>query len=475
MSIIWLILILFLVGMLLIGLWTYRRVHSTADFFVGGGKVPWWLAGVSHHVSGYSGAVFVAYAAISYTHGFTIYIWWALTIAIGLAVGSRWIAPRWRALRDQWAVESPTEYLQQRYNLPTQLLMAWSGVLLKLFDVGAKWAAIALLLEGFTGTPFIYGILLSGGISLVYISLGGLWADLWTDFIQFLVQLVAGIALIIAVAARLGGVQGMWEAWQTLPASHRQPFHEPYTALFALTFLFINFLSYNGGTWNLATRFIATKSIPEAQKTARLSAWLYLIWPLFLFLPMWLAPILLPDLADPQQTYVALCQTLLPPVGVGIILASIFATTMSMTTSDANTVAAVITRDIVPSLFSRFREEAPPLSWARGVTVLFTGLTLIIAWQAEAFGGVIGLIITWFGALLGPTAIPMMLGLLPAFRRCGPVSAWACILAGLLMFVLTKYLIPVPQALQVAAPLATGLIFYLGFGLWMPAEDRTES
>ncbi|NIR62906.1 MAG: Na+:solute symporter, partial [Gammaproteobacteria bacterium] len=63
-------------------------------------------------------------------------------------------------------------------------LMAWSGALLKLFDVGAKWAAIAVLLNVFTGTSLLVGILLAGGISLIYITVGGLWADVWTDFAQ---------------------------------------------------------------------------------------------------------------------------------------------------------------------------------------------------------------------------------------------------------------------------------------------------
>src|SRR5690625_6653400 len=58
---------------------------------------------------------------------------------------------RWARLRSQTGIQSPTEYLKTRYNLPTQQLMAWSGVLLKLFDVGAKWAAIALLLNVLTG------------------------------------------------------------------------------------------------------------------------------------------------------------------------------------------------------------------------------------------------------------------------------------------------------------------------------------
>ena len=40
-----------------IGIWSKRTVKSSEDFYVGGGKVPWWLSGISHHVSGYSGVV----------------------------------------------------------------------------------------------------------------------------------------------------------------------------------------------------------------------------------------------------------------------------------------------------------------------------------------------------------------------------------------------------------------------------------
>ena len=59
----WVVVGLFFLGMIAIGLYSKRKSSDSGDFFVGGGKVPWWLSGVSHHVSGHSGVVFVAYAA----------------------------------------------------------------------------------------------------------------------------------------------------------------------------------------------------------------------------------------------------------------------------------------------------------------------------------------------------------------------------------------------------------------------------
>ncbi|WP_246132193.1 sodium:solute symporter family transporter [Paenibacillus hemerocallicola] len=178
----WVVMGLYFLLMIGIGVWSYRQVKGTGDFFTAGGRMPWWLSGISHHMSGYSAAVFVAYAGVAYKYGFTLYIWWAVPVAIAVFVGARWIAPRWSRLRQRLNIESPTEYLAKRYNVPTQQIMAWSGVLLKLFDVGAKWAAIAVILNVFADVPLTTGIIVSGALSLLYITIGGLWADALTDF-----------------------------------------------------------------------------------------------------------------------------------------------------------------------------------------------------------------------------------------------------------------------------------------------------
>ncbi|WP_420850859.1 sodium:solute symporter family transporter, partial [Paenibacillus aceris] len=212
----WIVLGLFFLLMVGIGIWSFRQISGTQDFFAAGGKMPWWLSGISHHMSGYSAAVFVAYAGVAYTYGFTLYIWWAVPVSIAVFVGAAIIAPRWARLRQRMNIESPMEYLSTRYNVPTQQLMAWSGVLLKLFDVGAKWAAIAVILNVFAGVPLGVGIFLSGAISLVYSTIGGLWADAWTDFAQFIVQLIAGVAMFVIVVMKLGGLGAITGIWDKL-------------------------------------------------------------------------------------------------------------------------------------------------------------------------------------------------------------------------------------------------------------------
>jgi Na+/proline symporter len=453
--------------LIVIGIWAYFKNKNSADYYTASGKIPWWLSGISHHVAGYSGAVFVAYAGLAYTHGVSIYFWWALTIAISMLATLKIFPVRWVRLRQKFNIQSPLEYLATRYDVPTQQVMAWSGVILKLFDLGAKWAAIAILLKVFTGIPIAYGILFSGLVSIVYITIGGLWAVIITDFIQFIVQIGAGIAMFLAVISRLGGWSSIFTLWEKLPEGNSQPFNHPYTIGFALAFLLINTFSYNGGTWSLATKYISSTDEKTVKKAARLSSILYLIWPLILFFPMWAAPVILPNLANPTESYGLLTLNLLPAGLVGLVLASMFAATMSMAAGDVNTISAVITRDILPSLSKKFNSnhKGKSLRIAKIVTFVFTLSTIIVALQYESFGGVLGLIVSWFAALVGPISIPMLLGMIPLFKTCGPKAAISSIVGGLFTFVITKS-IDVSYAVEISFPLLVSLIIFILFGLF---------
>ncbi len=470
----WSVLGMYFVLLILIGAWAFRRVKNSADFFTAGGKLPWWLSGVSHHVSGYSGAVFVAYAGIAYTHGLTLYVWWAVGVALATFIGSLLIAPKWAAIRIKLSIQSPTEYLLVRYNLVTQQVIAWSGVIIKIFDIGGKLAAIAVLLNVFTGAPIIYGIILAGGVSLIYITIGGLWADVWNDFAQFTIQIIAGITMFVVILMKLGdGFSGVFTVWDRLPETNSHAFVEPYTLGFALAMLIINFFSYSGGTWNLASRFISSADSSQARKAGLLSSALYLLWPLILLFPMFAAPIFFPNLADPTLTYGMMALKFLPSGLIGLVLASMFANTLSMTSSDSNTVSAVISRDILTVVFPAIKEFQPTkrLRIARITTFLFTFITIIIAINSDKFGGVFGLIVSWFAALLGPIAVPMILGLLKVFRRSGSRAALLSIICGLTAFIITKILDNVSLAWEVGLPVITSLTGYILYGIIKPETN----
>jgi Na+/proline symporter len=475
----WIVVAGYFVVMVGIGLWSRGRINNISDFFTAGGKMPWWLSGISHHMSGYSAVMFVAFAAEAYRLGLTVYIWWSLTIGIGVGIGAFLWAPAWNRLRAKHDVKSPLEYLAIRYNVPTQQVMAWAGAGLKVVDIAAKWVAVALLLQGFAGVPIFWGIALVGVVTMVYSVLGGLWADALTDFGQFIIQGLAGLAMFFAVASHFGGINFMWTIWDKLPPSHSDPLTGPYTLTFFMALFLIKTLEYNGGMWNLAQRYMAAPSGFAAKRSALLSAALWLVWPLILFFPMWAAPLIVPGMdANAEQAYVEMGKAMLPAGMVGLVLAGFFSHTMAMVSSDANVITAVITRDILPRIWkgARTMSADAQLKLARITTFLFIGLSMTIALTADTKGFVLKVVIALVAATMGPIAIPLMLGLLPWFRKVGPTAALSSTIGGLSTWVVLyaeqQFLkdFVVSQALIVTTPLLVSLVLYLGIGFTKPEQ-----
>ncbi|SHL94652.1 sodium:solute symporter family protein [Actinacidiphila paucisporea] len=481
----WTVLIAYFGVMVAIGVWSHKRVDNVSDYFTAGGRMPWWLSGISHHMSGYSAVMFTGYAGISYRYGVTSYVTWALPIAIGIAIGAKLFAPRLNRVRSRLHVSSPLEYLKNRYNLTTQQALAWSGVLLKIVDVGAKWAAIATLLSVFTGVTLTQGIVITGAITAVYCTVGGLWADALTELGQFAIQLVAGLAMLVAALNKIGGISGIWNVWDE-PAlrHHGHPTAGPYTVVFLLAYLFIKTFEYNGGMWNQAQRYMATGSAKEATRSAMLSSALWFVWPVVLFFPMWISPLLVhAKKPDGSDSYALLTEQLLPHGLLGLVVVGFFSHTMAMCSSDANAISAVVTRDIAPAFSRQAREWSARVGLiaARVTTLAFLGLSMAVATQVSSptFKDIITVVIKWVAGLMGPIAIPFMLGLLPRFRRSGPTAALTSWALGLFAFYLLNY--PVNDAVsggvnleyQVSVPLAVSLVLYVVIG-WIKPEDTPE-
>jgi Na+/proline symporter len=481
----WAVLVAYFGVMTAIGVWSHKRVDNVSDFFTAGGRMPWWLSGISHHMSGYSAVMFTGYAGIAYTYGVTSYVTWALPIAIGVLVGARLFAPRLNRLRSRLHVASPLEYLKDRYNVPTQQALAWSGILLKIVDVGAKWAAIATLLSVFTGVTLTQGIIITGGITAVYCTIGGLWADALTELGQFVIQVLAGLAMLVIALHEIAKQGGLGDALDSPKLhGHGDGFAGPYLTVFFIAYLFIKLFEYNGGMWNQAQRYMATGDARMARKSAYLSATLWFVWPVILFTPMWLSPLLVTaQKPDGSDSYGLMAEQLLPHGLLGLVVVGFFSHTMAMCSSDANAIAAVFTRDVMPVLSRAARawDSRAGLIAGRVTTLAFLGLSMAVATQVNSptFKDIITVVIKWVAGLMGPIAIPFILGLLRPFRRSGPTAALTSWAAGLLAFFFVNYNLDFSQRTdvrleyQVAVPMVISLVLYVGLG-FLKAEDTPE-
>ncbi|WP_406435648.1 hypothetical protein [Streptomyces sp. NBC_01589] len=97
---------------------------------------------------------------------------------------------------------------------------------------------------------------------------------------------------------------------------------------------------------------------------------------------------------------------------------------------------------------------------------------MLVAIEADHFGGVLGIIVGLVAAVMGPISIPMLPGLLPLFRKCGPRAALSSWALGLLGHVLVKFVLEsTDQTVIIVTPLVTSLVVYVVVGLLSPEPD----
>lgn len=446
------------------------RISGLDDYFAGGHRLPWWLAAISHHISGYSAFAFVGYASVAYKFGLNIWTLFALPCAIAMAVGAFVWAPRWANLR----VITPVQYLERRFNRTAHQVIAWSGIAVKFIDEGMKLYSLGVIVAACTQLPLDATIIGCGIIAVLYILLGGLWAEVITDFGQFLVQAVSTVVLAVVVLAAVGGWSGLWG--QLAPESRRL-FSEEYDLAYILVFLVVITLSYNGGTWGLAQRFYSVGKPGDARKAALLSGALYLFYPLIIYIPVWAAPLVLGEVAKPEETYALMAQRYLPgvlPGLLGLFVASMFAATMSMVDSDLNALAAVFTKDIYQKTFNPSAAERTLLKVGLLATGVLGAITILSGLLAPVLGGAFKAMMDWYAAVLGPVSVPLLFGMLT--RRTtwrGALAAWA---AGFATFVIAKYGFGASWTVYTGLELLVTFVVFFGEGYLrrMPAEEAAR-
>src|SRR5690242_18518 len=236
----------YLLLVLYIGFYFRRRMTSADDYFAGGHKVPWWLAGVSHYISSASALTFVAYSQLGYEFGFvSIIICW--TAVPGCIFGALIFARRWRQAR----VSTPVEFLERRFNIFVRQLMAWAGVPMKIGEDGLKLFATSLFLAVGLQIPVSWAVLACGVIAIAYTFLGGLWALAVTDYVQFLMKALALLLLVPLAIWRAGGLR---HAALRLPTGFFHVTHGMYNWIYIAGFIVMLAITLNG-SWALAQKY----------------------------------------------------------------------------------------------------------------------------------------------------------------------------------------------------------------------------
>lgn len=396
----------FFVVMLVVGIVAFRASRSVDDFFKGGGQVPWWLSAVSFYMSSFSAFGFITYSALAYKFGFTaVTLYWVTVPAV--VVSALWLAARWRRAE----IGSPIEYLETRYGLVMRQTFAWQGVPVKVVDDALKLVAIAAFLSVSLDLNTTWCILVAGLTLLAYTFFGGLWGVLITDFVQFAVMVV-GVAMLLPLALiRVGGFHGLAEG---SPEGFFHLMGGEYTWFYWISLALLITLAWSSVNWALIQRYTCVPTVADARRVGLSVAILNIVTPPLMFLPAMAARQFLGDVDNTAEVYPMLCVALLPAGLLGLIVAAMFAATMSMLSSDFNVVANVLTVDVYHRVL-RPAAGAKELRWiARVATAVvgFVSIGLAIVLAETDGEGLFKAMVKVFGVATAPVAVPMILGLL---------------------------------------------------------------
>lgn len=417
----WTIIVVYLLGMTGIGAYFYLREKrgSTASFFVGGRSIPFWAAGVSLYATNVSSISFIAIPAKAFETNWT-YLANNLIGVLGLVFVAIWIVPLLRRL-DLMSVFS---YLETRFHPGIRMI---ASAMCIATQVGSRMSIIlflpSLAIASITGIDVVWSILAMGVFTIIYTTLGGMKAVIWTDFTQVFVMFGGAIFAIVFVLLQVDG--GAGEAVKMALAQdkmHLFDFSFDLTQATVWGFIFLvvfDVVLTFPKDQVLMQRVLSTKSDRDASR----SVWTFAAIVIpggFVFYAigtaLWVFYTQHPERMNPSlpldATFPLFIAAELPAGVTGLIIAGIFAAAMSTLSSIINSVSTLLsvdfyeklTRNPTPQKSVRFAE------WA-GVLVGVTGIVIAIVLSRFDIRSLFDMSIELLGLLGGGFAGAYTLGM----------------------------------------------------------------
>lgn len=426
------VIILFTLLVAVAGLSFRRSGGDMKSYFAAGGAVPWSISGLSLFMSFFSAGTFVVWGSIAYKYGLV-----AITIQLTMALGGFFvgylIAPAWRKAN----VLTVAEFIRLRLGDKVQQFYTYLILLLSLAYTGAFLYPVAKIVNVSTGFSINACVIALGILILVYTAVGGLWAVIITDVLQFVI-LTAAVLIVVPLAIKHAG--GL-EAFTTkAPTDFFNLINGEYTLGFLFAFAVYNTI-YIGGSWAYVQRYTSVSSAKAARKVGYLFGGLYLISPIIWMLPPMLYRIMNPELTglENEGAYLLICKAVLPVGMLGLMLGGMVFATASSVNTTLNLSAAVLTNDIYKILRPNATNQQT-MSVARLSTILFGLGTIGVALIVPAAGGIVEVVLS-VGAVTGCSLYGPPVWALFSKRHTGK-SILACTLIGLGINVAFKFITP---------------------------------
>lgn len=402
------------------------------SFFAAGGAVPWWMSSLSLFMGFFSAGTFVVWGSIAYTSGFVaLGIQWTMALS-GIIIGF-FIAPRWKKTN----ALTVAGYITSRLGGNVQRTYTIIFLFISLFTSGAFLYPVAKIVSVAADFNLYYCILLLGAISIIYVSIGGLWAVVVTDVLQFII-LVSAVVIVLPLAFETAG--GVGEFLSKTPEGFFNLVNNEYTVWFIIAFGFYN-LVFLGGNWAYVQRYTSVKTPKDAKKVGWMFGALYVISPL-----LWMLPPMIYRTYDPSLTglesegaYLMMCKAALPVGMLGMMLGGMVFATASSLNATLNISSGVFTNDVFKRLYPDSSDKKL-IRVARISTIVFGVLAVVVAMLIPTMGGIVNVVIS-LGALTGvPLYLPVIWTLFS--KRQNARSVVMVTLISLTVNIIFKFVVP---------------------------------
>lgn len=449
---------------LLIGLSSARHAKASAsDYFVASRSVPPWLVGLSAVATNNSGYMFIGLIGYTYAVGIQS-IWLMVGWIAGDLLGSKIAHERMRDEADRVHANGIISLLARwggTHSRSWQVLAAVVSVVFLCTYAAAQIAAGGKALEGMLDIPMAIGMSMVAVVVIAYSIAGGMRASIWTDAAQSLLMVVSIVVLLVAAVAHLGGLGAVVEQAGSIegfldatPTDLDVPgFIGP--VAFVVGWMFAGAAAL--GQPHIVSRFL---SLQNTDQMNRVRLWYYSYYVLFYCFATsvgLLSRLYFGESAnfDPELALPNMARDLLPPWLAGLMLAGIFAATMSTADSLVLSCSAALTQDLP----KKPSEKRWLLKTATGLTTLFA--LLIGLWSEQSVFS----LVVWAWGTLGAAFVPILIWQVMG-ARLNSLAMLAMSTTGVGATVLWKfYGFPATVyegAVGMLAAFVVGLLFVLG-------------
>ena len=419
---------------------TFKKMaaQSTSDYFRGGGRMLWWMVGSTAFMMQFSAWTFTGAAGKAFTDGFAVCL---VFIANTFAYFCGWLyfAKRFRQMR----VDTPTEAIKGRFGRQNELFFSWALIIFTLINGGIWLNALGV----FTSVVFNADVgitIIVAGLTVVFVSvLSGAWGVVASDFMQTLVVAVISVVCAIVALVKVGGPV---ELVNNFPSDFIIGPNMNYPLLLVGTFVF--FLAKQLVTiMNLhdSFRFLTAKDSINASKAALLAMCLMGFGSIIWFIPPWASAILYPDAAAayPQlgnkaadAIYLVFTRNAMPIGTVGLLLAGLFAASMSSMDSALNKNTGILIRSVYQPYLKRKGKQVKEKKLLRisMMLSLFSGIIVIgmaLYFKSLRELSLFDLMMSISAMIQVPLLIPLILGIF--IKRTPQWAPWVTVILGLFL------------------------------------------